>query len=99
MADTPPAQSIDMRGKTITTFVLYHAVVALRDMNEGETLEIAADDYEPIENDINAWCRTTGHTLVGADTVPGRGFLKQEEVPLEGFLATGSGALFDGEGR
>ncbi len=37
--------------------------------------------------------------MVGAGTVPGRGFLKQEEVPLEGFLATGSGALFDGEGR
>lgn len=57
-------RTLDMRGRTISTFIAYHAATALKDMDEGETLEIVADDYEPVENDINAWCRMTGHTLV-----------------------------------
>ncbi|MGJ3259603.1 MAG: saccharopine dehydrogenase family protein [Rhodospirillales bacterium] len=33
--------------------------------------------------------------MVGNGTLPQRGFLKQEEVPLDAFLKTPSGALFD----
>ncbi len=53
-----------MRGKKITTFILHGAVMKLRDMKEGELLEIITDDFEPIEGDIRAWCRMTGNNLV-----------------------------------
>jgi len=64
MGKTSVKESIDMRGKKITTFILYNAVVKLRDMQEGEVLEIITEDFEPIENDIRAWCRMTGHKLM-----------------------------------
>ena len=56
--------SIDMRGRKITTFILYNAVLKLKDMAQGDVLEIVTEDYEPIESDIRAWCRMTGNSLV-----------------------------------
>jgi predicted peroxiredoxin/TusA-related sulfurtransferase len=56
--------SIDMRGKKITTFILHDAVMKLRDMATGEVVELVTDDFEPIESDVRAWCRMTGHKLV-----------------------------------
>jgi predicted peroxiredoxin/TusA-related sulfurtransferase len=64
MSKISAKQSIDMRGKKITTFIIYNAVMKLREMKEGEVLGIIAEDFDPIENDIRAWCRTTGHSLV-----------------------------------
>lgn len=55
--------SIDMKGKKITTFILFDALKELQDMNDGEVLEVITDKYEAIESDINAWCRMTGHEL------------------------------------
>jgi predicted peroxiredoxin/TusA-related sulfurtransferase len=57
-------RSIDCRGKTISTFVLYKAYKELQTMNEGELLEITTDDFGVYENDISAWCRMTGLKLV-----------------------------------
>ena len=57
-------ESIDMRGKQITTYILYHAVQRLQQMNEGEVLEIVTDNFEGIESDIRAWSRMTGHTVL-----------------------------------
>ena len=34
--------------------------------------------------------------LVNNHTLPGKGFIKQEEVPLDKFLATRNGRLYDG---
>jgi len=68
MSKIAAKESIDMRGKTITPFILYHAVERLKDMQEGEILEINTDNFEAIENDINAWCRMTGHRLVEVET-------------------------------
>jgi len=62
-----PGKALDVTGKTITTFIAYHAAMALQGMKEGEILELVTDDYEPIENDINAWCRMTGHRLASAE--------------------------------
>ncbi len=56
-------ESIDLRGKTITTYVLYYTVEKLQNMHEGEILEVVTDDYKAIENDILAWTRMTGHKL------------------------------------
>ncbi len=57
-------ESIDMRGKLITTYILYYAVQALDNLGEGEVLEIITDRFEAIETDIRAWSRTTGYAVL-----------------------------------
>ena len=56
--------SIDMRGKTITTFILYETVKQLQRMSDGDVLEIVTDNYAAIESDMNAWSRMTGQKLL-----------------------------------
>jgi predicted peroxiredoxin/TusA-related sulfurtransferase len=68
MGKIPSNRSIDMRGKTITPFILYYAVKNLQDMQEGEILEVNTDKFEAIENDMNAWSRMTGHRLLEMET-------------------------------
>ncbi len=89
MAGESARVSIDMRGKKITTFILYDAVMKLREMKEGDVLEIITEDFEPIESDIRAWCRMTGHNLLDVERAPGqerycvqKGALKEEERKL-----------------
>lgn len=68
--------SLDRRGKTITTCVVFDAGVALETLAEGEVLEILTDEFEPFEPDIAAWCVATGHTLrVSESTEAGHRFL------------------------
>ena len=57
---------MDMRGKSITTYILYHVSRELAEQGEGDVLEILTDRSEAIENDMRAWCRMTGHTLLDA---------------------------------
>jgi predicted peroxiredoxin/TusA-related sulfurtransferase len=68
MGKIPSNRSIDMRGKTITPFILYYTVKNLQDMQEGEILEVNTDKFEAIENDMNAWSRMTGHRLLEMET-------------------------------
>jgi len=68
MGKIPVNRSIDMRGKTITPYILYYTVKNLKDMQEGEILEVNTDKFEAIENDINAWSRMTGYSLVEMET-------------------------------
>ena len=68
MGEIPANRSIDIRGKTITPFILYYAVKNLKDMQEGEILEVNTDKFEAIENDINAWSRMTGNRLLEMET-------------------------------
>lgn len=86
MSALPAQKSIDMRGKTITPFILYHAVQNLNQMNEGDILEIGTDNFEAIENDIRAWTRMTGHVL--ADLENGsdyqRYYIKKADVKRRG---------------
>lgn len=72
MVEASAKQSVDMRGKKITTFILYDAVMKLTEMNEGDVLEIVTEVFEPIESDIRAWCRMTGHNLVDLEKAPGQ---------------------------
>lgn len=65
-----PEESLDVRGKTITTFILYGVVSKLEGMKEGDVLEVLTDAFEPIESDIRAWCRMTGHELVHVEKDP-----------------------------
>lgn len=68
MGKIPSNRSIDMRGKTITPFIIYYTVKNLEDMQEGEVLEVNTDNFEAIENDIQAWSRMTGHQLLELET-------------------------------
>ncbi|HEY5650578.1 MAG TPA: sulfurtransferase TusA family protein [Acidimicrobiia bacterium] len=56
-------RSVDGRGKTITTFVVFAAATELEKMAEGEELEVLTDEFEPFEHDIEAWCVRRGHVL------------------------------------
>lgn len=64
MTDTQVRSRLDLTGKTITTYILYTVHEALADGTEGERVEVLADALTAIDNDIRAWCRTTGNPLV-----------------------------------
>ena len=57
---------LDMRGKSITTFIAYETLKRLTDLADGESLELLTDASEEIDNDIRAWCRTRGQELAAA---------------------------------
>jgi predicted peroxiredoxin/TusA-related sulfurtransferase len=69
-AGRTPDETLDMRGKMITTFILYGVVSKLEGMKEGDVLEVLADAFEPIESDIRAWCRMTGNGLNSVEKAP-----------------------------
>lgn len=64
MEETTTNVTLDGRGKSITTFVVYEANRRLTEMTDGEALEILTDDFEPFVADIAAWCQATGHRLI-----------------------------------
>jgi TusA-related sulfurtransferase len=55
---------LDLRGKSITTYIAYTAWRQLAELAEGDTLELRTDTSDAIDNDLRAWCRATGHQLV-----------------------------------
>ena len=69
---------LDLRGKTITTYVVFEAAAQLAAIADGEVLEFITDDYEPIRNDIPAWCEAAGHRLLSTESTP-RGLRFQVE--------------------
>ncbi len=62
---TPPC--LDMRGKTITTYIAYGAAQELAELAEGDTLELLTDTGDAIDNDIRAWCRATGQQVTARE--------------------------------
>ncbi|MDH4277131.1 MAG: hypothetical protein OEZ14_03990 [Acidimicrobiia bacterium] len=64
MSDVETVASLDLRGKTITTFILYEAHHALQDTAVGDWIELVTDAFPAIDPDIAAWCRTTGNPLI-----------------------------------
>ena len=74
--------TLDRRGKTISTFVIYEALPTLEAMYEGDVLELFTDDYEPLRRDITTWCEVTGHVLLETEpTAVGRRFLIEKRTP------------------
>ncbi len=57
-------RSLTLRGKTISTSVLYEIHGALDGIAEGERIEAITDIYPALLSDIRAWCRTSGNPLV-----------------------------------
>ncbi|MGE5292178.1 MAG: DsrE family protein [Micromonosporaceae bacterium] len=62
---------LDLRGKSITTFIAYETVRRLAGLADGESLELLTDASEEIDNDIRALCRTRGQELVAARPTDG----------------------------
>ncbi len=62
-----PSQAlIDMRGKKITTFIVFAAAKEFKQLIPGETLEIVTDPFAGLESDLQAWCRMAGHKFISA---------------------------------
>lgn len=68
---TTTGTSLDMRGKTITTFIAYETLRQLADLADGESLELLTDASEEIDNDLRAWCRTRGQELTAGRRTDG----------------------------
>jgi len=71
METATPKATLDGRGKSITTFVVYEAHQLLEGMLDGDRLEILTDDFEPFDSDIEAWCQATGHRLAESESNSG----------------------------
>ena len=56
-------KSLDMRGKTITTHILFHTAQALNALGENDVQEIVTDGSPAIVSDIKAWFRMTGNAF------------------------------------
>ncbi|HZD18883.1 MAG TPA: DsrE family protein [Actinomycetota bacterium] len=75
---------LDLRGKTITTYIVYEAAKVLEGMSEGEQVELLTDDFEPIEADLASWTRLAGHALERPDrTEDGLRFRVTKGRPIE----------------
>lgn len=59
-------RTLNLVGKSITTFLVYDLVGALQTLDEGDVVELITSDTEPIVRDIAAWCRATGHVLLSS---------------------------------
>ena len=80
--------SLDMRGKSITTFIAYEAAQQLADLAEGEVLELLTDASDEIDNDLAAWCRSRGQELAAGTHANGSRQYLITKRPLRG---TGKG--------
>lgn len=56
--------SLDVRGRSITTYIIYEVHDALAGKAEGARVEAVTDSSPVIDTDLRAWCRTTGNRLV-----------------------------------
>ena len=64
MSPIAAATTLDVRGKTITTYIIYQVHTALARLAIGDRIEVLTDADPEIEADISAWCRMTGHVFV-----------------------------------
>lgn len=62
--DTRTLARLDLRGKTITTYILYEVHDALGGLDEGDRIEAVTGAFPAIDSDVRSWCRTTGNPLV-----------------------------------
>ena len=68
VTDLTTRTALDLRGRTITTFIAYEVHDALSELDEGDRVELVTDPYTAIDNDLRAWCRAGGNALVDSVT-------------------------------
>lgn len=83
------AETLDLRGKTISTYIAYQAAEALREMDEGHVLELRTDDAEAIDADLRTWCNATGHRILSAERGGGA---SRYRIEKQGAVQTGTPA-------
>jgi TusA-related sulfurtransferase/predicted peroxiredoxin len=54
----------DLRGRTITTAIVFAVQEELAELAVGDELELLTEPFPAIVPDLEAWCRTTGHEFV-----------------------------------
>jgi len=72
---------LDLRGRTITTFIAYEVHDALLALDEGERVDLMTDAFDAIDTDLRAWCHATGNVMVSADQSGGRWRFTIEKRP------------------
>jgi predicted peroxiredoxin/TusA-related sulfurtransferase len=60
--------TLDLRGRTITTYLAFELHTALADLGIGDCVDVVTDAFTAIDNDLRAWCRATGNPMVGTET-------------------------------
>jgi TusA-related sulfurtransferase/predicted peroxiredoxin len=55
---------VDLRGRTITTAIVFAAHEELVKLAVGDEIELLTEPFPAIVPDLEAWCRATGHELV-----------------------------------
>jgi predicted peroxiredoxin/TusA-related sulfurtransferase len=65
------SQRVDGSGRSVSTAIVYQVVLAMRELTPGELIRVRTDPLPAVDNDIRAWCRTTGHHLVDVEDVAG----------------------------
>jgi len=57
-------RELDLRGRTITTAIVWAAREQLTELAVGDEIELQTEPFPAIVPDLEAWCRATGHELV-----------------------------------
>jgi predicted peroxiredoxin/TusA-related sulfurtransferase len=65
------ATALDLRGKSITTFVAHEIASRLDDMEIGDSVAAIVDDTEAMDRDLGTWSKVTGHGLERAAPAAG----------------------------
>ncbi len=68
--DASGTRVVDGRGRSISTAILYEVVREFNELSSGEIVTVRTDPLPAVDSDIAAWCRTTGHELVGSREAP-----------------------------
>lgn len=76
---------LDVRGKMITTYIIFEVASELERADVGSRLEFETDDHIAIENDVAAWAAENGHRVVESDRVgEHRRFVVEKGPPTVG---------------
>jgi predicted peroxiredoxin len=79
---TATRTSLDLRGKSITTFIAYETLRQLAGLADGESLDLLTDASEEIDNDLRAWCRSRGQELTTGGRTDGSQQYVITKLPL-----------------
>lgn len=69
--DTAPEDMLDLRGRSITTFVVHELAAALEPVDVGAAIDALVDDGEAMDRDLDAWSAAVGHELRRGPTAGG----------------------------
>lgn len=67
---TIKSDTIDFKGKTISAYIVYNTILALKNKQVGESVIIKTDNYNALENDLMAWSRMSGWPVTIVERQP-----------------------------